>query len=220
MRVAVIVVAAGRGTRLGADRPKALVPLAGEPLITHALRRIAEVHDLARVVVVHPPGGVEEMRAALPQMPCPVELVPGGAERSDSVRAGLAAAGEADVVLVHDAARCLAPASLFDAVAQAVAAGHPAVVPGFPVVDTVKVVDESGLVVATPERRTLRAVQTPQGFARATLDAAHASGLDATDDAALVEALGVPVLVIGGDPAAAKVTTPEDLARAEREVAR
>ena len=119
------------------------------------------------------------------------------------------------MVLVHDAARALTPSALFADVAAAVAAGAPAVVPGLPVVDTVKQVDESGTVVATPPRASLRAIQTPQGFRRDVLERAHAEAgaHSVTDDAALVEALGLPVLVVPGDPRAHKITTPDDLDR-------
>ncbi len=140
-----------------------------------------------------------------------------GSERTHSVSAGLAALrDDVDIVLVHDAARCLAPAALFDRLVAAVRAGHDAVVPGLPVTDTIKQVDAQGRVVATPERSSLRAIQTPQAFRRTVLVQAHASGLEATDDAALVEGLGVAVTVIDGDDLAFKVTTPSDLERASR----
>lgn len=146
-----------------------------------------------------------------------MRVVAGGAERGDSVAAGLAAlSGEVGVVLVHDAARCLAPGSLFDRVVAAVQAGAPAVVPGLPVVDTIKEVDESGHVVGTPDRTRLRAVQTPQGFQRDVLERAHAVSSEATDDAGLVERLGERVLVVDGDALALKVTTPGDLETAAR----
>ena len=145
----------------------------------------------------------------------------GGAERGDSVAAGLAALPiDVDIVLVHDAARCLTPVVVFERVVAALAAGASAVVPGLRVVDTIKTVDAVGLVVATPERAALRAIQTPQGFRRDVIERAHANGagatLNATDDAALVERLGEPVLVVDGDPRALKVTTPADLEAAAR----
>ena len=121
----------------------------------------------------------------------PTAFVAGGAERTESVAAGLAALDTGcDVVLVHDAARCLTPTTVFDRVVAAVRAGADGVVPGLAVVDTVKTVDAEGLVTGTPDRVSLRAVQTPQGFRRAVLLAAHASGAVATDDAALVERRG------------------------------
>ncbi|KGN34353.1 2-C-methyl-D-erythritol 4-phosphate cytidylyltransferase [Knoellia sinensis KCTC 19936] len=146
-----------------------------------------------------------------------VTVVAGGAERTHSVAAGLAALAEdVDVVLVHDAARCLAPGELFDRLVAAVRDGAEAAVPGIAVTDTIKQVDSTGHVVATPERATLRAVQTPQAFRRSVLVAAHESGVEATDDAALVERVGGAVLVVEGDDLAFKVTTRADLERAAR----
>jgi 2-C-methyl-D-erythritol 4-phosphate cytidylyltransferase len=220
--VGVVVVAAGSGSRLGAGVPKAFVTLAGRPLLGWALDAVGAVRGLGSVVVVAPPGMAD---TAAPEwagvvLPPGTRVVAGGAERSASVAAGLAALDPGcDVVLVHDAARCLTPVAVFDRVVAAVRSGHAGVVPGVPVVDTVKAVDGSGLVVATPDRSTLRAVQTPQGFRREVLEAAHAEGAGATDDAALVEALGHGVLVVEGDARAFKVTTVDDLAHAERLVA-
>lgn len=219
-RVGVVIVAAGSGTRLGADVPKAFVPLAGEPLLGHALRGALACAD--QVVVVAPADWLEAARQVVhatsgPEWAAYATVVPGGAERGDSVAAGLRALDpDVDVVLVHDAARALAPAELFDRVAAAVRAGAPAVVPGTPVVDTIKQVDARGLVVGTPDRAALRAVQTPQGFRRAVLERAHALSSEATDDAALVERLGEPVLVVEGDRRALKVTTADDLETAAR----
>jgi len=151
----------------------------------------------------------------------PVTVVGGGAERGDSVAAGLRALrDDLDIVLVHDAARCLTPVEVFDRVVAAVAAGAVAVVPGTAVVDTIKQVDEQGYVTATPHRPALRAVQTPQGFRREVLERAHALSSDATDDAGLVERLGERVLVVEGDPRALKVTSPADLRTAARLLAR
>lgn len=150
-----------------------------------------------------------------------VDVVPGGLERTDSVAAGMAALRDDDhIVLVHDAARSLAPPALFSRLVQEVRSGYPAVVPGLPVSDTIKQVDESGVVVSTPDRASLRAVQTPQAFRRELLEQAHAAGAHATDDAALVEAIGVQVRVVPGDPLAFKITTPDDLALATRRLRR
>lgn len=210
----VVVVAGGLGTRLGAGRPKALVEVGGEALVGHAVRRALDASGVRQVVVVAPGGHLDEFRALLPES---VDLVTGGAERTDSVAAGLAALrSEVEVVLVHDAARALAPPDLFERVAAAAARGYDAVVPGVPVTDTIKQIDPDGRVVATPERRSLRAVQTPQGFARDALTRAHALGELATDDAALVERLGGRVRVVEGDPLAVKVTTPADLDHVDR----
>ena len=166
-------------------------------------------------MVVAPASHLEEARAiaAASARPGVVDVVAGGSDRSASVAAGLGVLWSADeVVLVHDAARALAPPELFDAVIDAVRSGRPAVVPGLPVADTVKAVDASGVVVATPERDALRAVQTPQAFARQVLERAHASGASASDDAGLVERIGGEVVVIPGDARAMKVTTAHDLA--------
>ena len=146
-----------------------------------------------------------------------IQVIPGGAERSDSVAAGLAALPpEVDVVLVHDAARALAPSEVFDRVVEAVRAGHQAVTPALPVTDTIKQVevtaDGTEIVASTIDRATLRAVQTPQGFRRSMLERAHAETHHAvTDDCGMVEALGEPVLVVPGHPRAMKITTPGDL---------
>ena len=222
-RVAVVIVAAGSGSRLGADLPKAFVEVEGTPLLTHAVCRAVACADVSHLVVVAPPDHLAMAEscvavgaAALIPTGLVTTVVPGGRERGDSVMAGLAALpADVEIVLVHDAARALAPASLFDTVVAAVRSGHPAVVPGLPVVDTVKEVDEAGVVRATPDRARLRAVQTPQGFDRAILDRAHEAATDqATDDGALVERLGLPVIVIPGDPLAHKITTAADLALA------
>ena len=199
------------------------MPLAGVPILGHALRGVLSSPGVAEVVVVAPAahrGEAEVLAADVCREVgslAVVTVVVGGAERGDSVAAGLAAlAPEVDVVLVHDAARCLTPVAVFERVIASVVAGAVAVVPGTVVVDTIKQVDESGLVVATPERSTLRAVQTPQGFRREVLERAHAVSSAATDDAGLVERLGERVLVVDGDVRAFKVTTPGDLEAAAR----
>jgi len=215
-----VVVAAGSGTRLGAAQPKAFVSLAGRPLLQHAVRRVLDSGVVGCVVAVVPTDLVQPADELLGP---DVIVVPGGADRSASVRCGLAALPAAvDTVLVHDAARCLAPPDLVRRIVDALDQ-HPAVVPGLPLADTVKQVDDGGAVVRTPDRARLRLVQTPQGFARDLLERAHrsAAGSDdaaaaslATDDAGLVELLGERVQVVPGDPRALKVTTPDDLAHA------
>lgn len=209
--VCVIIPAAGSGTRLGEPVPKAFVDVCGRTIIERCVDNIPESLD-ASIVVVVPADLVDRARELLPD----VTIVPGGAHRSESVRAGIAAADAADILLVHDAARPLTPAHVFTRVVEAVAAGHPAVVPGLPVADTLKqvVVSDDGLerVERTVDREPLRAVQTPQGFTREALLRAHAddSGL-ATDDAGLAERCGIDVHVVPGDPLAMKITTPWDL---------
>ncbi|MEO7268907.1 MAG: 2-C-methyl-D-erythritol 4-phosphate cytidylyltransferase [Knoellia sp.] len=219
MTVGIILVAAGQGTRLRATQPKAFVRVAGTSLIEHAVTRAFGAAETTQIVIVAPASHLREAGALVSAHPraADITVVAGGAERTHSVSAGLAALrDDVDIVLVHDAARCLAPAELFDRLVAAVRGGHDAVVPGLPVTDTIKQVDADGRVVATPERGSLRAIQTPQAFRRAVLTQAHASGLEATDDAALVEGLGVAVTVVDGDDLAFKVTTQTDLERASR----
>ncbi len=202
MRVWAVVVAAGRGERFGA--PKQYEALGGRRVLDWALDAAGARAE--GVVLVVPPE-----RAVDPE-PAATVVVAGGATRSGSVRAGLAAVpAEAEVVLVHDAARPLAPPEVFDAVLEAVAAGADGAVPGLPVSDTVKRVGPDGTVLETLDRSALVAVQTPQAFRADALRAAHAGGGDASDDAALVEAAGGRVVVVPGAPAATKVTAPGDL---------
>ena len=215
-----IVAAAGSGLRLGADRPKALVALAGRPLVSWSVETLlgSGVAD----VVVAVPG--DELAAFAAVLPPEVRLVVGGATRTASVRAALAAAsGSADAVLVHDAARPLTPPDVVTRVLAALAGGAPAVVPVLPVVDSTVRVDGDGLVTGALPRETLRRVQTPQGFARAVLVDAYdrlPDGAELTDDAAVVRAAGVPVATVAGDDRAAKVTVPHDLVLAEMQVRR
>ena len=213
MTVGVVVPAAGAGTRLGPGEPKALRLLAGEPLLLHAVRRLRACPDVEAVVVASPADEVAAVQELLAGLDATV--VAGGAQRQDSVRLGLAALPvEVDLVLVHDAARPLVPVAVVASVVAALRAGAVAVVPVVPVADTVKRV-AGEVVVATVEREQLRAAQTPQGFARAVLEQAHASSGEATDDASMVEALGLPVVTVPGAPEAFKVTTPFDLRVAE-----
>ncbi|MFW0795173.1 2-C-methyl-D-erythritol 4-phosphate cytidylyltransferase [Gordonia sp. CPCC 205515] len=214
MSTGVIVPAAGSGTRLGEALPKAFVDLDGRSILEVCVAGIVDAGIADSVVVVVPVDLIDTARTLVPD----VTVVAGGAHRSESVRAGLDALGsDYDIVLVHDAARPLVPASVFRRVVDGVRAGHPAVVPGLPVADTLKQVDPSGSssaerVVATVDREVLRAIQTPQGFTREALLRAHAddSGL-ATDDAGLAERCGIDVHVVPGDPLAFKITTPWDL---------
>ena len=248
---AVIVVAAGSGQRLGYGMPKAKVPLGGDTILTHALRGVGAAGIAQQICVAIPPGDSElqalceaftQEIAALHRrtaasgrgVPVPlVTVVDGGASRAESVRAAMAALLPAvDSVLVHDAARALAPESVFHRVVAALGAGAAAVIPVIPVVDTVKTVEATTgdgvalapeVVTGTAAREFLRAVQTPQGFARDILQRAHeaAAGFDAdraalvTDDAMLVELLGVPVHAVRGASQSLKITTPLDLILAE-----
>ncbi|HEX5598692.1 MAG TPA: 2-C-methyl-D-erythritol 4-phosphate cytidylyltransferase [Micromonosporaceae bacterium] len=214
--VAVLIPAAGAGVRLGPGGPKALRRLAGEPLLVHAVRRVAAAASVRAIVVAAPVADASAVRELLAPV-APVTVVPGGGTRQESVAAALKAVPSgAEIILVHDAARALAPTDLIESVAAAVRSGRDAVIPVLPVVDTVKEVSAEGVVLGTVDRAALRAVQTPQGFRRAVLAAAHAAAVDPlTDDAGLVEKLGVPVECVPGSEYAFKVTRPFDLALAE-----
>ena len=225
-RVAVIVVAAGSGTRLGAPTPKAFVPVGGVTLLGRALHSVLGMSEHAQVIIVAPSEFVDDARVIAGDVAgaaaASVTVVAGGETRQQSVLAGLGLVQDsAQVVLVHDAARALTPSALFERViAEVDARGH-GVVPGLPVSDTVKRVDAHDDIVETVDRSALSAVQTPQGFPKDDLVEAYARALDeATDDAALVSASGRPVSVIRGDPLAFKITTPWDLRRAEELVSR
>ncbi|MFD8770314.1 2-C-methyl-D-erythritol 4-phosphate cytidylyltransferase [Microbacterium oxydans] len=219
-RTAIIVVAAGSGTRLGASAPKAFVGVDSRSVLRHALDGVFAAVP-AQVVVVAPAGwegdAETELREAAGERADLGRVVTGGATRQQSVAAGLSALwGDIETVLVHDAARALTPPSQIDAVAAAVTA-EVGVIPTLPVVDTLKrVVD--GAVAAAVDRSELAAAQTPQGFPRAALEAAYAaareSGVEYTDDAALFAATGRPVRHIDGSERAFKITTPADLERA------
>ncbi|WP_245989805.1 2-C-methyl-D-erythritol 4-phosphate cytidylyltransferase [Agrococcus jenensis] len=218
---ALIVVAAGSGTRLGRGVPKAFAEVAGAPILEHALRGLAAI-DAALVVVV--PAGLEADAAVIAaRAGVTVSVVVGGETRADSVAAGLDAARDARWVLVHDAARALTPAAQVERVIAALRAGASAVVPVLPVVDTIRAVtpaslaepDELGAIV---DRAGLRAMQTPQGFDATVLRRAYAEAdarVASTDDAQLVQALGLPVAAVRGDDLAFKITTPADADRAE-----
>ena len=239
-----VLTAAGSGSRLGAGVPKALVPVGGVSLLRRAAAGLIASGTVSHVVVTAPAEEVDRFRAELAGLPdgsagaaagrrSGIEVVAGSPRsRQASVALGLAAAlvavPQADVVIVHDAARALTPPEVTQRVVAAVRAGHEAVVPALPVTDTVKEVEapragEPEPVVGTPRRDRLRAVQTPQGFETSVLVAAHRTGaeragdeaLAASDDAGLVEACGGRVVVVAGDERAMKVTTPMDLALAE-----
>lgn len=230
-QLTVLLAAAGLGTRLGAGVPKALAPLAEEPLLVHALRSVRAAVPEAAVVILHPPGdrrlhaAVEEAFGS--ELLGRIAWVAGGQERADSVRAGLEAV-RTPRVLVHDCARALTPPSVFAAVLDALDDGASGAIPAVPLVDTVKLLAEDGEhIESTPPRSRLRAVQTPQGFLTADLRQAHdavASGripsAAATDDSMLLEALGREVRLVPGHEEALKVTTPIDLVLAEHYLAR
>ena len=220
-----VLTAAGSGSRLGCEVPKALVELSGRPLVWWAARGL-RAGGVGTIVVTAPAASLDEFRAGIADIGG-VEVVAGSdRSRQASVALGLAALGqrnEGDVVLVHDAARPLTPAQVTARVIDAVRAGAGAVIPVLPVTDTLKSVDASGVVTGTPRRADMVAVQTPQGFRWDVLMRAHEAGASlgadeavaATDDAGLVEAIGAVVHTVAGDERSLKVTRPLDLALAQ-----
>jgi 2-C-methyl-D-erythritol 4-phosphate cytidylyltransferase len=215
MSVWAVLVAAGRGERLGDDRPKAFARLGGLPLLAEPLRRLDSSEWIDGIVVVAPPEWEEPSILVAEEVGASkvAAAVTGGATRSASVRAGLAEVPEtAAVVLVHDAARPYLPVELVPRLIEALGEGFDGVVPGVPVADTVKRVRD-GVVVETPSREELVAVQTPQAFVASVLRAAAAG--EGSDCASLVEAAGGRVAVVPGDERLLKVTTRDDLQRVE-----
>ncbi|MGQ9897336.1 MAG: 2-C-methyl-D-erythritol 4-phosphate cytidylyltransferase [Acidobacteriota bacterium] len=220
MSVVAIVPAGGLGVRFGADRPKQFLELAGCPIIIHTLRQLAACSDLGHIVVALPPAARSVFDSFLETFPVekPITSVPGGAERQESVRLALdAVPSEASVVVVHDAVRPFATAELITATIAA-ARTHRAAVVGHPATDTIKLVRD-GLAYETPPRPTIYAVQTPQAFEASLLREAHgravAEQVTATDDAMLVERLGVPVRIVPGPRWNLKITHPDDLPLAD-----
>ena len=238
MSVVAIIAAAGSGTRLGSQGPKALVGLGGIPLIVHAVRSMEKSGVVERAVVSAPADTLDIFRRILADAgyeeggDFPVTVVAGGATRQASVSRALDASGQSDYVLIHDAARPLTPPEVIASVVDALQTGRRAVIPAIPVVDTIKevcswgVIGDDGVVgedfeevVGTPQRSKLRAVQTPQGFETALLREVHAAFAEravseesaASDDATLVEQTGEKVAVVEGSERSLKITHPLDL---------
>jgi 2-C-methyl-D-erythritol 4-phosphate cytidylyltransferase / 2-C-methyl-D-erythritol 2,4-cyclodiphosphate synthase len=219
-----IVVAGGEGTRLGADLPKAFVPLGGRPLLAHSIDLFEDHPAVDRMVLVVPAGWDEPASLLADELAAGkvAAAVPGGETRALSVAAGLArVAGDAEAILVHDAARPFASAALVDRLLAALGE-HDGAIPALPVTDTVKRV-RGGVVAETLDRGELRSVQTPQAFRAAVLRQAFSGPPEtvrgATDCASLVEAAGFTVAAVKGEPDNMKITAPEDLARAQARLA-
>lgn len=207
---AAIIAGAGMGHRLGAEIPKALIQIQGITLLERAFISLSKVVD--EIVITAPAGYEEQFKAIVGQS---AEVVTGGVLRSDSIRIALKALSPSvESVLIHDAARALASSALAAKVLGELRSGHSAVIPVLKVIDTIKEIDRDGFVRATPDRSSLVAAQTPQGFNRQVLERAHSASDDATDDAALVEAIGVKVKTIEGEASAFKITTKEDIGQA------
>lgn len=207
---AAIIAGAGLGNRLGAKLPKALIQIEGVSLVERAFSSLSKVVD--EIVITAPEGFADEFRKIVGDS---ATVITGGVLRSDSVKLALKSLSPSiEYVLVHDAARGLATSDLASRVLNELKKGELAVIPALSVVDTIKQVDSEGFVRNTPDRGSLRAIQTPQGFALSVLKRAHEASEDATDDAALVEAIGIKVKTIQGEALAMKVTNPEDIALA------
>ena len=212
-----LIAAAGSGRRMGAEGNKLLLPVAGRPVLAWTLEAALACPAISWIGIVGQPLDGEAIAAivAAASPDRPVRWIVGGDTRQESVSLGLAALPpEAEGVLIHDGARCLVEPELLQRCAAAVSGGA-AVIAATPVTDTIKQVDVEGTITATPDRRSLWAAQTPQGFPVHQLRAAHASareqGWSVTDDAALFELLGLPVQVLEGPPSNIKLTTPFDL---------
>ena len=207
---AAIIAGAGMGHRLGAEIPKALIQIQGITLLERAFISLSKVVD--EIVITAPAGYEEQFKAIVGQS---AEVITGGVLRSDSIRVALKALSPSvESVLIHDAARALASSALAAKVLDELRTGQSAVIPVLKVIDTIKEIDRDGFVRATPDRSSLVAAQTPQGFNRQVLERAHSASDDATDDAALVEAIGVKVKTIEGEASAFKITTKEDIGQA------
>ena len=213
-RVAAIIPAAGSGVRLGADVPKAFLALGGLSLLTRSALAMSTVADV--LIIAAPADSLDEASAQLAQVDAEIHIVAGGEHRQESVANALRMVPEdVSIVLVHDAARPLVPIEVSQNVVAAIRNGAKAVIPVLPLVDTIKRVNNNGIAIETVDRNQLRRVQTPQGFDRATLDLAYQNPeVVATDDAGLMDALGIPVLTVAGDERSLKITTMADVKHA------
>jgi 2-C-methyl-D-erythritol 4-phosphate cytidylyltransferase len=213
-RVAAIIPAAGSGVRLGADVPKAFLALGGLSLLTRSALAMSTVADV--LIIAAPADSLDEASAQLAQVDAEIHIVAGGEHRQESVANALRMVPEdVSIVLVHDAARPLVPVEVTQNVVAAIRSGAKAVIPVLPLVDTIKRVNNQGVAIETVDRNQLRRVQTPQGFDRATLDLAYENPeVVATDDAGLMDALGIPVLTVAGDERSLKITTMADVKHA------
>lgn len=214
MRTGVVIVAAGSGKRMGGQRNKLWLPLAGEPILAHTVRLFVSHQEIGQIVLVVSETDRDEVLAWLEKENIQLTVVLGGAERQDSVRNGLEALRDCTHVLVHDAARpFVTPEQISQIISQV--RRDQATILAVPVKDTIKVVGETGVVESTPARESLWAVQTPQAFRMSLLKEAHlaawSAGRIGTDDAMLVEWLGHPVTVMQGSYENIKITTPDDL---------
>ena len=213
-RVAAIIPAAGSGVRLGADVPKAFLALGGLSLLTRSALAMSTVAEV--LIIAVPADGLDEAGLQLAQVDAEIHIVAGGEHRQESVANALRMVPEdVSIVLVHDAARPLVPIEVTQNVVAAIRNGAKAAIPVLPLVDTIKRVNNNGIAIETVDRNQLRRVQTPQGFDRVTLDLAYQNPeVVATDDAGLMDALGIAVLTVPGDERSLKITTMADVQHA------
>jgi len=213
-RVAAIIPAAGSGVRLGADVPKAFLALGGLSLLTRSALAMSAVADI--LIIAAPADSLDEASNQVAQVDAEIHIVTGGEHRQESVANALRMVPEdVSIVLVHDAARPLVPIEVTQNVVAAIRGGAKAAIPVLPLVDTIKRVNNNGIAIETVDRNQLRRVQTPQGFDRATLDLAYQNPeVVATDDAGLMDALGIPVVTVAGDERSLKITTMSDVQHA------
>ncbi len=216
-----LIPAAGMGRRMGSNRNKLLLTLLGKPLLAWTLLAAEAAHNIGWIGIIGQPADQSDFKAILAELSLskPVQLISGGETRQESVYNGLQGLpAEAERVLIHDGARCLATPQLLDRCAAALLQ-CPGLIAAVPVKDTIKVVDETGVIQDTPDRQHLWAAQTPQGFEVKLLKQCHEQGRklawEVTDDAALFERCGLPVNIVEGEETNLKVTTPVDLAIAE-----
>ncbi|OUL34900.1 2-C-methyl-D-erythritol 4-phosphate cytidylyltransferase [Nostoc sp. 106C] len=216
-----LIPAAGIGRRMGSDRNKLLLTVRSQPIITWTLKAAEAANSISWIGIISQPTDWDDLRAILDNLKLtkPVELIRGGSTRQESVYNGLQALPTAaEQVLIHDGARCLATPDLLNSCAQAIRHCS-GLIAAVPVKDTIKVVDEHGIIQSTPDRSQLWAAQTPQGFDVKLLKQCHAEGVrqgwEVTDDAALFEKCGIEVRIVQGEETNLKVTTPQDLAIAE-----
>ena len=216
-----LIPAAGSGKRMGADRNKLLLQVRSKPLIAWTLLAAEAASSITWIGIVSQPPDWDDFKAIIADLKLKktIELIPGGSTRQESVYNGLQALpNNAAQVLIHDGARCLATPNLFNACSEAIL-NCPGLIAAVPVKDTIKVVDENGIIKSTPERKQLWAAQTPQGFDVKLLKQCHAEGVrqgwEVTDDAALFEKCGMEVRIVPGEETNLKITTPQDLAIAE-----
>lgn len=216
-----LIPAAGSGRRMGSRRNKLLLDLLGKPLIAWTLLAAEASHSIQWIGIIGQPEDWEDFKAIVASLNLtkPVQFIQGGTTRQESVYNGLQGLpSEAEHVLIHDGARCLATPELFDRCSEALQT-YTGLIAAIPVKDTIKVVDGTGLIQSTPDRSQLWAAQTPQGFSVPLLKKCHeegrANGWEVTDDAALFEQCRLDVQIVEGEETNLKVTTPVDLAIAE-----